>query len=197
VPTTNNNAMDTVSYWDGDNLSSTPGVVLDLSDQKAFFYKGGTLAGVSMICSGDENHPTETGNFKITQKNKFHKSNLYGDFVDAAGNVVVANVAVQKDKAPPRHTVRRLEDDAFHGRASTVAQGCMRASWRATRPGARVRADAGTHGGDFLRQRQLWHAGARAALIVSQPLPTEIGVEELQALREAESASRVDRLPGR
>ena len=101
VPQTNNNAVDTVSYWDGDNLSGAPSVVLDLSDQKAFFYKGGTLAGVSMICSGDENHPTETGNFKITQKNQFHKSNLYGDFVDAAGNVVVANVAVQKDKAPP------------------------------------------------------------------------------------------------
>ena len=95
--------MDTVSYWDGDSLSGPASIVLDISDQKAYFYKGGQLAGVSMICSGNEaeNHITPRGSFKIIQKDRWHKSNLYGDFVDSAGNIVRANVDVTKDKAPP------------------------------------------------------------------------------------------------
>ena len=92
---------DSVSYWDGDGLAGSPRIRIDLSDQKAYFYKGEQLAGVSALSTGDEKHRTPTGNFKITQKNQWHKSNLYGDYVDAAGNVVVANVDVNKDKMPP------------------------------------------------------------------------------------------------
>lgn len=101
IPQSNNNAVDTVSYWDGDSVSGPASVVLDISEQKAYFYKGGQLAGVSMICSGDEKHPTPRGSFKVTQKDRWHKSNLYGDFVDGAGTIVQANVDVTKDKAPP------------------------------------------------------------------------------------------------
>ena len=101
VPGTDTGAVDTVSYWDGDNLSGPARVVLDLSEQKAFFYKGDTLAGVSLICSGDAKHRTVTGNFKIFEKDLNHKSNLYGDFVDGAGNVIVKDVDATKDKAPP------------------------------------------------------------------------------------------------
>jgi lipoprotein-anchoring transpeptidase ErfK/SrfK len=101
VPGTDNSAVDTVSYWDGDHMSGPTRVVLDLSEQKAYFYKGDTLAGVSLICSGNETHRTKTGNFKIFEKDLNHKSNLYGDFVDAGGNVVVKDVDITKDKCPP------------------------------------------------------------------------------------------------
>lgn len=111
IPQSNNNAVDTVSYWDGDSLRGPASVVLDLSDQKAYFYKGGQLAGVSMICSGDENHATKTGNFKVIQKDRWHKSNLYGDFVDGAGTIVKANVDITKDKAPPG---TRFEGSKMH-----------------------------------------------------------------------------------
>ena len=89
------------SYWDGDGIGGAPRVVIDISDQKAYFYKGNQLAGVSALSTGNENHPTKLGTFKVIQKDKWHKSNLYGDFVDSAGNVVMANVDVTKDKAPP------------------------------------------------------------------------------------------------
>lgn len=111
VPQSGNGAVDTVSYWDGDNLSGSPRIVLDLSEQKAYFYKGDTLAGVSMICSGDERHHTVTGNFKIFEKDRWHKSNLYGDFVDGNGQVVVANVDITKDKPPPG---TRFEGSKMH-----------------------------------------------------------------------------------
>ena len=102
---------DQVSYWDGDGMSGSPSVTIDLSDQKAYFYKGGQLAGVSALSTGDEKHPTKTGNFKVIQKDQWHKSNLYGDFVDGAGNVVMANIDVTKDK-PPAGT--RFEGSKMH-----------------------------------------------------------------------------------
>lgn len=101
VPQSSNNVTDTVSYWDGDGMSGAASVIIDLSDQRAYFYKGGQLAGVSAISSGEPNHPTKTGSFKIMEKDKWHKSNLYGDFVDGAGNIVRANIDITKDKAPP------------------------------------------------------------------------------------------------
>lgn len=93
--------QDSVSYWDGDGMSGPASVVIDLSDQKAYFYKGDQLAGVSALSTGDEGHPTTTGNFKIIQKDKWHRSNLYGDFVDANDNVVVRDVTAGKDIPPP------------------------------------------------------------------------------------------------
>lgn len=102
---------DQVSYWDGDGMSGSASVTIDLSDQKAYFYKGGALAGVSALSTGDEKHPTKTGNFKIFEKDQWHKSNLYGDFVDGAGNVVMANIDVTKDK-PPAGT--RFEGSKMH-----------------------------------------------------------------------------------
>ena len=94
-------ATDTVSYWDGDGVSGSPSIVIDLSDQRAYFYKGDTLVGVSSLSTGDEGHPTTTGRFKIIEKDHDHRSNLYGDFVDGAGNVVVKDVTAGKDKPPP------------------------------------------------------------------------------------------------
>ena len=92
---------DTVSYWDGEGVSGPPSIVIDLGDQRAYFYKGSTLAGVSSLSTGDEGHATTIGRFKITEKDHDHRSNLYGDFVDAAGNVVVRDVTAGKDKPPP------------------------------------------------------------------------------------------------
>lgn len=101
VPGSANYTTDTVSYWDGDGVSGPSSIVIDLGDQRAYFYKGGTIAGVSSLSTGDDGHPTKTGNFKIIEKDKNHRSNLYGDFVDGANNVVVQNVDITKDKPPP------------------------------------------------------------------------------------------------
>lgn len=103
--------QDQVSYWDGDGMSGPASIIIDLSDQKAYFYKGSSLAGVSALSTGDEKHPTTLGKFKITQKDQWHKSNLYGDYVDGAGNVVMANIDVTKDKAPPG---TRFEGSKMH-----------------------------------------------------------------------------------
>jgi hypothetical protein len=92
---------DTVSYWDGDSVSGSPSVKISLGEQRAYFYKGGVLVGVSQLSTGREGLNTPLGHFSIIQKDKDHVSSLFGDYVDSAGNVVVPNVDVTKDPKPP------------------------------------------------------------------------------------------------
>lgn len=89
------------SYWDGDGVQGAPSIVIDLSEQTASFYKGGHLVGVSAISSGREGFGTPVGNYKILKKEPDHRSNLYGDYVDSTGKVLVRNVDVKKDPVPP------------------------------------------------------------------------------------------------
>ena len=90
-----------MSYWDGDGVQGTPTIKIDLSDQKAYYYKGAELVGVSTISTGREGFDTPTGNFSITQKNADHRSNLYGEWVDDAGTVIDNDVDVRKRPTPP------------------------------------------------------------------------------------------------
>ncbi len=92
---------DTVSYWDGDTAPGKASVKIRLSEQRAYFYKGGSLVGVSQLSTGREGLNTPTGRFSISQKDKDHISSKYGDFVDDYGNVVVPNVDADKDHRPP------------------------------------------------------------------------------------------------
>ena len=92
---------DTVSYWDGDNVNGSPSVKISLGEQRAYFYKGGVLVGVSQLSTGREGLNTPIGNYKIIQKDKDHVSSLFGDYVDSSGKVVVPNVDIKKDPKPP------------------------------------------------------------------------------------------------
>jgi len=93
--------VQTGGYWKGDGVSGSPAVVINLTNQEAYFYKGGALVGMSPISSGREGYRTPSGSFSIIQKNADHRSNLYGNYVDASGNVVVRNVGVLRDPKPP------------------------------------------------------------------------------------------------
>lgn len=93
--------FDNVSYWDGDGVSGAPSIRISLSEQRAYFYKGDQLVGVSLISSGREGLGTKTGNFKIIQKDKDHKSSVYGDYVDAQGNIIKKDIERGKDPMPP------------------------------------------------------------------------------------------------
>lgn len=94
-------AFDNVSYWDGDGVSGSPSLRINLTEQRVYFYKGDQLVGVSLISSGREGLNTVTGNFRIIQKDKDHKSSLFGDYVDADGNIVKKDIDRKKDPMPP------------------------------------------------------------------------------------------------
>lgn len=93
---------DDISYWDGDGVQGSPLVKINRTQQKAYFYKGGTLVGVSKISSGNEDHATPPGRYKITEKSKDHKSSVYGVFKDrATGMMTNDNVDIRVDKPKP------------------------------------------------------------------------------------------------
>jgi len=91
---------DRISYWAGECASGSPSIVIDISDQKLYYYRNGKLVGISAVSTGREGHDSPVGKFKVRKKEKEHASNLYGDFVDASGTVVVKNVDALKDKPP-------------------------------------------------------------------------------------------------
>lgn len=93
--------FDNVSYWDGDSASGSPRVRISLGEQKAYFYKGDQLVGISILSTGREGFETPTGSFRILQKNKDHISSIYGDYVDAqTREVVMKDIDRSKDKMP-------------------------------------------------------------------------------------------------
>jgi len=70
-------------------FSGNKKIVIDLSKQMAYAYNGKNLVYKGWISSGREGHRTPTGVFKILQKEKEHKSNLYpskkGKSIDKVG----------------------------------------------------------------------------------------------------------------
>ena len=93
-------SFDTVSYWDGDGVPGKPSILISLSEQHAYFYKSGDLVGVSTISTGREGFNTTTGTFRIIQKDKDHKSSLFGDYIDAQGSVLMKDIDIHKDHKP-------------------------------------------------------------------------------------------------
>jgi hypothetical protein len=91
---------DPISYWDGDGVSGRPSVTIYLNEQRAYFYKGDQLVGVSQVSAGREGHDTPAGTYKIIQKDPNHASSLYGDYADVMGNVVQKDVELGKDPIP-------------------------------------------------------------------------------------------------
>jgi lipoprotein-anchoring transpeptidase ErfK/SrfK len=88
------------SYWHDIEESGSPSIVINLSEQRAYFYKGKSIVGESTISTGRKGFDTPPGKYRVIQKDPDHVSNLYGDYVDENGDVVKKNVDVTKDKKP-------------------------------------------------------------------------------------------------
>lgn len=88
-------------FWRGDGVTGSPRIVIDLSDQRARFYKGGVLVGDSPVCTGSPQFPTPRGSFSVIDKDQDHYSSVYGDYIDSHGNVLRTNIDRRKDRCPP------------------------------------------------------------------------------------------------
>src|SRR6476469_10392707 len=66
-------------------------VEIDLEQQTAYLIQGRRIVLASPISSGRSGHLTETGSFKIIEKEQNHFSSLYGKIVDRNGRTVVAD----------------------------------------------------------------------------------------------------------
>jgi lipoprotein-anchoring transpeptidase ErfK/SrfK len=99
--------------WRDDAANATGPVrlVVSLSEQRAYLYRGETLVAVSTVSTGRTGHPTPTGTFPITEKRAVHFSNKY-------------------DNAPMPH-MQRLTNDGIALHAGQIpgrpaSHGCVR-----------------------------------------------------------------------
>jgi len=63
--------------WRKGSFSGDPRVVISLSDQLAYLYRGDQLVAVSTVSSGKDEKPTPTGIFSVLAKEQMHRSIKY------------------------------------------------------------------------------------------------------------------------
>jgi lipoprotein-anchoring transpeptidase ErfK/SrfK len=88
-------------------------IVVELNEQRAYFYRGPRVVQESVISTGRKGYETPVGRYRVIQKDADHLSNLYGDYVDSRGRVVKANVDVRKDARPRGARFRGAEMPYF------------------------------------------------------------------------------------
>jgi lipoprotein-anchoring transpeptidase ErfK/SrfK len=87
-------------WWNDEGAQGEPRIVVHVSEQKAYFYKGKHLVGESTVSTGKKGFSTPPGHYSIVSKDKNHFSSEFGDYVDSEGNIVVQNIDVRKDRKP-------------------------------------------------------------------------------------------------
>jgi lipoprotein-anchoring transpeptidase ErfK/SrfK len=87
-------------YWNGDDVTGSPKIVVHLAEQKAYFYKGKQLVGESTVSTGKAGFGTPPGHYHVVSKDKDHVSSEFGDYVDDDGTVVKSNIDRRKDRQP-------------------------------------------------------------------------------------------------
>src|SRR6476659_6169354 len=88
-------------YWNGDGVPGSPKIVVSISEQHAYFYKGKNLVGESTVSTGKPGFGTPPGHYTVFWKDADHVSTVFGDYVDDLCNVVKSNIDSRKDSRPP------------------------------------------------------------------------------------------------
>ena len=64
----------------GENMPKGPlQLMVSINEQRAVLYSNGIRVAETKVSTGTAGHPTPTGVFSIIQKNRWHRSNLYGN----------------------------------------------------------------------------------------------------------------------
>jgi lipoprotein-anchoring transpeptidase ErfK/SrfK len=87
-------------WWDDSGAHGDPKIVVHISEQKAYFFKGKRVVGESTVSTGKRGFGTPAGHYSVISKDKNHFSSEFGDYIDSQGNIVVQNIDVRKDRCP-------------------------------------------------------------------------------------------------
>jgi lipoprotein-anchoring transpeptidase ErfK/SrfK len=112
-------------------------IEIDLQDQTAYLVRNGRTVLSTPISSGRYGHLTETGDFKVVEKELNHFSNIYGKIVDARGRTLVSDADVDMPvprggkfiPAPMRYFIRfdgAIGMHAGHLPGYPASHGCVR-----------------------------------------------------------------------
>jgi hypothetical protein len=61
-----------ISYWDDAASTGKPKIIINLAEQRAYFYRGNKIVGMSVISSGREGYNTPSGEFSVIEKDPTH-----------------------------------------------------------------------------------------------------------------------------
>ena len=126
------------AWYDDPALKGAPHILINLTTQQAFFFRGKVLVGKTNISSGRRDFETPPGKYRVIQKDAAHVSNEYGVYENRDGGVMVHDADVNKTPepagghfvgAPMPYFLRFTEGYGMHagfvprGRAS---HGCVR-----------------------------------------------------------------------
>ena len=90
-----------LASWNGDpSARGESRVLVNLTTQQAFFYRGKVLIGQTNISSGRRAYETPPGKYRVTQKDANHVSNEYGVYVSRAGDLLVRDAEIDKTPKP-------------------------------------------------------------------------------------------------
>ncbi|UZK69348.1 L,D-transpeptidase family protein [Sphingomonas sp. S1-29] len=129
--------------WNADGVAAGPTrIVIDLTAQKLYVYRGGVEIGRAFILYGADHKPTPIGTFPILQKKRHHISNLYNapmpymqrltwGGVAIHGSEVEANAATHGCVGVPDEFAALLFDATKMGDVVTVTRKWMPALYAA------------------------------------------------------------------
>ena len=153
-------------------LRAETSVEIDLQQQRAYLLQDGRPVLASPISSGRYGHLTETGSFKVIEKERNHYSSIYGKIVDGFGRTVVADADVDMKvpsgcrfvPAPMPYFMRFHGSDGMHGGylpGYPASHGCVRmpeqyaiAFFNSVDVGTPVTVFGRTPAGQYLGQRR-------------------------------------------
>jgi len=112
-------------------------VEIDLGRQTAYLIRGRRVVMQSPISSGRYGHLTETGSFKVIEKERSHHSSIYGKIVDPYGRTIIADADVDMHvprgcrfvPAPMPYFMRFHGSDGMHAGylpGYPASHGCVR-----------------------------------------------------------------------
>ena len=118
-------------------LRAETSVEIDLQEQRAYLLDNGRPVLASPISSGRYGHLTQTGSFKVIEKERNHYSSIYGKIVDSSGRTVVADADVDMKvpsgcrfvPAPMPYFMRFHGSDGMHAGylpGYPASHGCVR-----------------------------------------------------------------------
>jgi lipoprotein-anchoring transpeptidase ErfK/SrfK len=101
--------------WRDVDADGAPRVIISLSDQLAYLYRGNTLVAVAATSTGKESTPTPTGIFEVLQKKTMHHSRKYDNapmpFMQRIDRFGIALHAGHNPGRPASHGCIRLPSE--------------------------------------------------------------------------------------
>jgi L,D-transpeptidase catalytic domain len=99
-------------WWHDEGASGPAKIVVQIGEQKAYFYKGKRLVGETTVSTGKLGFSTPPGSYSVLSKSPDHVSTIFGDYVDDYGNVARSNMHSVAERngekilreCPRRHT---------------------------------------------------------------------------------------------